>query len=228
MRTFAGGYRWLLGLLGLFTVAMGIRYSVVQNGFSWVSYFSFFTILSNVSATLLLLAGAWPWTARRSAVFDYARGAATVYMVITGIVYALLLSQYEVDGPLWINDVLHRVLPVAVAVDWLLMPPARRIGLGRAMWWLLIPVVYLAYSEIRGPFVHWYPYPFLDPGPHGVLHVVVACIGVAVGFVVVAVAVAAVGDYLSGRRRAAGGQRLLRSRREQIREQRREPARRPG
>jgi hypothetical protein len=207
---------------------------VLNNGFSWVSYFSFFTILSNVSSCLLLLAGAWPWTpsAQESTALDFARGAAVVYMVITGIIYALLLSQYEVIGPAWINDVEHRVMPVVIAVDWLLMPPARRIGLGRAMWWLVIPVVYLTYSEIRGPFVHWYPYPFLDPGPHGVLHVVVSCIGVAVGVVVVAVAVAAIGDYLSGRRRAAGGQRLLRSRREQIREQireqRREPARGPG
>jgi hypothetical protein len=204
MRTIAGWYRWIFCLLALAAVAWGFRLSVVQNGFSWVSYFSYFTILSNITAIAGFLAGAWPWLGSprawaSRAWFDFARGAVTVYMTITGIVYALLLSGLPASGPAWINDVEHRVMPAVVLLDWLLVPPSRRIGVRRAMAWLLIPVMYLTYSEVRGPFAHWYPYPFLDPRPHGVLHVVLYSIGVAVAFVAVTAAVAGIGDYLSSR-----------------------------
>lgn len=207
VRVLAGVYRWVFGLLGAVTVAWGFRDSVLDNGFSWVSYFSFFTILSNVCAVVVLLAGAWPRTSvRDSWAFGFLRGAVTLYMVITGIVAELLLRGLEGGGPAWINEVVHRVMPVVVLLDWLLMPPARRIGVRRAMVWLIIPVVYLTYSEVRGSVVHWYPYPFLDPRPHGVVHVVVYCVGVAVAFVAVAAAVALLGDALSRRRarRVAG------------------------
>jgi len=210
VRAFAGVYRWVFGLLGATAVAWGFWHSVLDGEFSWVSYFSFFTILSNISAVAVFLAGAWPWTSTRDTwVSGFVRGAVTVYMVITGAVYALLLSGLPSLGnppPAWINHVEHQVMPAVVLIDWFLMPPARRIGVRRAMSWLIIPVVYLVYSEVRGAVVHWYPYPFLDPRPHGVLHVVVSCVGVAVGFVVVAIVVALLGDVLSRKyRRNVGG-----------------------
>ena len=40
VRAFAGMYRWVFGLLGAVTVAWGFRESVLDGGFSWVSYFS--------------------------------------------------------------------------------------------------------------------------------------------------------------------------------------------
>jgi hypothetical protein len=194
-------YRWVFGLLGAVTVAWGFRDSVLDGGFSWVSYFSFFTILSNISAIAVFLLGAWPRTSVRDPwLFGFVRGAVTVYMTITFVVSEVLLRGVEGGGPQWILDIEHRVMPAAVLLDWLLMPPARRIGVRRAMAWLIIPVVYLVYSEVRGAVVHFYPYPFLDPRPHGVLHVLVSCLGVAAGFVVVAIAVAVVGDAISRRR----------------------------
>lgn len=212
MRAFAGAYRWVFGGLALAAVATGFDQSVVHNGFSWVSYFSFFTILSNVAAFVLMLAGAWPWTPPSASWaarpwFDFVRGAATVYMVITGVVYALLLAQYPASGPAWINHVEHQVMPIVVLLDWLIMPPLARIGPRRAMAWLVIPIVYVAYTEIRGPSAHWYPYPFLDPRPHGVVHVVVYSIVIAIAFVAVSAGVAAAGDYLSDRRAVAQGAR---------------------
>ena len=197
MRAFAGAYRWVFGLLGLVTVAIGYWDRVVDAHASAINYFSFFTILSNIGASVLLLCGGWPWSRRP----DFLRGAFTVYMVITGLVSALLLVNTEVHGPAWINDVVHVVMPVVIVLDWLLMPPATRIGVNRAMLWLIFPLAYVTYSEVRGPFAHWYPYPFLDPRPHGVLHVVVYGIGIAVAFVLVSLAVAWSGDRLGDRLR---------------------------
>ena len=36
-----------------------------------------------------------------------------------------------------------------------------------ALWWLLVPLTFFAYSLIRGAIVDWYPYPFIDVGLHG-------------------------------------------------------------
>ena len=35
---------------------------------------------------------------------------------------------------------------------------------------VIYPVVYLAVTLIRGPIVHWYPYPFVDVITHGYWH----------------------------------------------------------
>lgn len=116
---------------------------------------------------------------------DLLRGAAVVYLAITGVVYALLLAGLPGQGVQpWVNTVVHQVVPVVLVLDWLLVPPARPVPLPRAWWWLVFPLLFCAYTLVRGPFVGWYPYPFLDPGPHGYGHVAVGAAGIAVGFVV--------------------------------------------
>jgi hypothetical protein len=52
----------------------------------------------------------------------------------------------------------------------------------QALIWLAYPLVFCAYSLIRGPIVGWYPYPFLDPdlsGGYG--GVALSCIAIAIG-----------------------------------------------
>jgi hypothetical protein len=101
---------------------------------------------------------------RRTEGWAYLRAAATTFIVITGAVYAALLAGTDVGliAP-WANDVLHRIVPAALAVDYLLFGPWPRVSYRATAWFLLGPLVYVAYSLIRGPQVHWYPYPFLNP-----------------------------------------------------------------
>ena len=42
------------------------------------------------------------------------------------------------------------------------------------------PLLYVVYSLIRGPFVNWYPYPFLDPRIGGYGRVFLYSIGISV------------------------------------------------
>jgi hypothetical protein len=46
--------------------------------------------------------------------------------------------------------------------------------------WLAFPLAYVVYSLIRGHSSHWYPYPFLDPGPRGYTGVIQSSIGIAI------------------------------------------------
>lgn len=134
---------------------------------SIVNFFSFFTIESNILAgALLLITGIYGLIKRRVDRLDFLRGAATLYMSMTGIIYLLLLSGNEValqTTTPWVNMVLHYIMPVAMLIDWLATPPVKAIRFERALWWLAFPALYLIYSFIRGSFVNWYPYPFINP-----------------------------------------------------------------
>ena len=73
---------------GLLIIAAAV-YQLDRTG-KWANFFSFFTIQSNLigSAVLLIGAIALPGASRK---WDLVRGAAAIYLVLTGIVYNTLL-----------------------------------------------------------------------------------------------------------------------------------------
>ena len=179
------GYRVAFALLTLLAIAVQLQRSI-NSGFSAANFFSFFTIESNLIAVAVLLWAASRDTARRSPfAVDLIRGAAVLYMSITGVVYGLLLAglQQELQTTIpWVDIVVHRLMPLVMVADWLIDPPHGRIELRRALVWLAYPLLYAVYSLIRGPIVKWYPYPFLNPdhvGGYGV--VALYCLGIAAG-----------------------------------------------
>jgi hypothetical protein len=189
--------RLLLATLILVTVAYALI-DDLGDDFSAVSFFSYFTIESNLFAAGVLIAAGLA-TLRGGTADGLAlwRGAAVLYMATTGLGYVLLLSGSDGgNGPdVWVNAVLHYVAPVAVVVDWLLDPPRRRIPFERTIAWMAFPAAFIVYTVLRGLAIDWYPYPFVDPDEHGYLGVAVASafIGVAMlGF-----------SWLITRRRAA-------------------------
>jgi len=111
--------RALLALLSL----TAIGYDVAAGpGVSDGDYFSYFTVLSNLFATAMLLYGALRPAHARSRTVELLRGAAVVYILTTGIVYLVLLSGKAPVYP-WVNAILHYLMPLAVTLDWLLDPP---------------------------------------------------------------------------------------------------------
>ena len=186
---------------GLTVLAVGFQFvSLAQLGtLNPVNYFSYFTIESNVIAVVSLLVALAAGAGRGPGV-DRLRGAAVVYMCVTGVVYALLLRDTDVDTAIvWVNAVVHQVMPVVLVLDWLLDPPAARLRMRDALWWLAYPVAWIAYTMLRGPIAGWYPYPFLDPGPGGYAPVLVTIAVVFVAGAVLCLLVAWVGNVLRGR-----------------------------
>ncbi len=176
-----------LVLAGLTLVAVGAVLAHVLDQRAPVSNFvSYFTIQSNVlAAGVLGFVGTTVLRGRDPDELASLRGAATLYMTVTGIVYVLLLRGVDVQTPEPWNSVLHYLMPVVMLLDWLAFPPRRVPAYRRALWWLAYPVAYLLYSLVRGAVVDWYPYPFLDPadGYPGVLVVSAAMLLVAAGLV---------------------------------------------
>jgi len=179
------------------------------------NFFSYFTILSNLSAAVVLIIAAVHGIRHRTSSAEPAWLATALvcvstYMIVTGIVYNILLRQYPVAGisDVWTNESLHLIGPLLLLAD-VLFAPRRRALRWRAVWVVAaFPVVWAVYTLVRadaitGPMTgdpYWYPYPFLNPHitPGGYL-------GVAGYVVAIAIAIVAVGAGVVwvSRRRAA-------------------------
>jgi hypothetical protein len=176
-------FRFWFALLGFVAVLFQFLH-LMQNvpGAKAGNYFSYFTIESNIIAFMTLgIAGWFAWKGESPRWLELLRGAATVYMTITGITYSLLLSDIDVNTPIpWINVVLHYTVPTIIVIDWLVDLPKTRIPIETSLLWLAFPLLYLVYSLVRGPIVGWYPYPFLDPRAGGYGTVAVMSVAIAV------------------------------------------------
>ncbi len=159
--------RGIFGLTSLVTVGVNVYLQVDRYGSTDLgNYFSYFTIQSNIIIAVILIVGA---TRPRSSLPDWwddLRGAAALYIGVTGIVFALFLSNLSAEvgtSDQWVNWVLHDLTPVVGVLDWLLIRSQGRARRLRFVWWLVYPVVYLVFTLARGRLVGWYPYPFIDP-----------------------------------------------------------------
>jgi hypothetical protein len=162
------------------------------------NYLTYFTIDSNLIATILLLVGAARWRSPRSPTLDLLRGAAVVYMTITGVVFAFLLSGTNVDTAIpWVNSVVHEVMPMVVIVDWLLDPPQPRLTFKQGGLWLAFPLVWIIFEVIRGSITGKYHYPFLNPANGGYVSVVGYSIAILVLMLIVCAAVVWLGNVRS-------------------------------
>lgn len=186
-------------------VALGVGYDRDVHTGDAVNFFFYFTDLSNLFCALVLLVGGVAGLRGRPGVPDLVRGAAVLYLVITGLVYwTLLASQITPETIRWQNDVVHGVMPLVLVLDWLSSPPAARLSRAKAWRWLGYPLTYLAVSLIRGPIVRWWPYGFLDPRePGGYLHVTIWSLIVTAVFVLFTLLITQAGNQLGGRRSGA-------------------------
>lgn len=201
-------YRFVFAALAL--VAVSAQFAdTLENDYSVVNFFSFFTNLSNLFAVVVFTVGGVRTLLRRpgSRAWDVVRLIAVVNMVFVGLVFNLLLTEVAGGVLPWVDVVVHMVMPVAVLVDWLVLPVGRRLPWAAAGLGLVVPVLYSVYSLVRGAVTSFYPYPFYDPealGGYG---------PVALYMVVLLVALAVLSVALVGLARLAGRFWKQRSRR---------------
>ncbi|MHA3701269.1 Pr6Pr family membrane protein [Jatrophihabitans sp. YIM 134969] len=193
--------RAVIGALGLFALIGTLVGSNDKPGFTAANFFSYFTVESNVLAAVVMLGLAAVPTAALAT--EGLRGATTLYIVITGVVYNLMLRGIDVGIEPTVlghtcNELLHLIVPILVLLDWLLVPPLRTLPRSRAVLFLLFPLVYLGYSLARGEITGWYPYPFLNAETKGYFHVLLTCVVLALMMLLLSLAVVEI-----GRRRAA-------------------------
>jgi uncharacterized membrane protein YidH (DUF202 family) len=173
------------------------------------NFFSFFTILSNVSALVVLAIVGVRFFVRRRRLDADPSALATVlawvstYMVVTGVVYNLLLRGLPLQPETvpWSNEILHVWGPLFLLLDLVLGPGRRRLPWTAALGAAIFPIAWIAYTLVRAPLIinpttgeaSWYPYPFLDPANGGWGSVAVYIVVIAVFIVGVAFGAVALG-----------------------------------
>ena len=165
------------GALGLqYVLSMG---TALANGRTWVSgavtYFSFFTILTNTLVALVLTV---PLVAPRSRPGRWLsspgpRSATATHVAVVGLVYSLALRQlWDPQGAQLVADrLLHYVVPILYLLFWVLLVEKGRLRWQDVPAWLSYPLAYVVYTVARGAVIDRYPYPFLDVTQLGYLEV---------------------------------------------------------
>jgi hypothetical protein len=133
---------------------------------STVSYFSFFTNLTNLLVAVGL--GCWAMAPRSRLGAFFGRPATTtaiaLYIVVVAVVYTLVLRRlWNPVGWMKVADVLlHDVVPAACVACWALLLPKGGLRWTAAFKWLAYPAAYFAVTLVRGALGARYPYPFLN------------------------------------------------------------------
>ena len=161
-----------------------------------VSYFSYFTILTNTLAAIVLTYAADTRPSRCRAFFlqPWVASGIAVSIIVVGAAYSLLLRQlWQPEGLQWLaNEVLHDVMPVLYALYWWFYVPKGVLRWSHVGLWMLYPLVYFAYILLRGHLLGVYPYPFVDVEKLGYAQTFINASGILAGFVAVALLVVAV------------------------------------
>lgn len=159
---------------------------------------AFFTTQSNiiVVAYFALVVFHMVRSSRVAAIAPRLRGGVTLWIIVTGLISHVLLSNLANPIPgLFVSDpataltnqslfLLHYVVPVMVVIDWLAFGPHGVVRWRDGLWWLAYPVAYGAISIARAAWfptvADRYPYPFLDPSSGGWQGVAAAMVPVVV------------------------------------------------
>ena len=177
-------YNLFFALLGFSAIVTEIAVITERGVLNAVNFFSFFTIQTNVLVFVTLLLSAVVTAAGTNKRWlDILRAATTVYILVVGIGFAVLLSGLQdvmLTAVPWDNTVLHYIIPVAVLLDFIIDRPKKAIRFMPSLLMIIYPLVYVAYSLMRGAITGWYPYPFLNPATKGYEGVAVTVLGLVV------------------------------------------------
>lgn len=131
-----------------------------------ISYFSYFTILTNF---LVVLAFTAPLLSPSTKLYRFfakpaVRAAIALYILVVAVVYHTMLRHlWEPKGLQLATDIaLHSVLPIMYLFDWIFFADKRPMRFAHIPYWVIFPIVYGLGTILRGALSGIYPYPFLN------------------------------------------------------------------
>ncbi|WP_236216293.1 Pr6Pr family membrane protein [Pseudomonas rhodesiae] len=187
----------LAGWVGLAIQQYLIFYSRWESGASLmgglINFFSFFTVLTNTLAAVVLSYALVkrPSAAQRFFLAPAVSSGIAVSIVVVGVAYNLLLRHlWQPEGFQFIADeLLHDVMPVLFALYWWRCVPKGQLRLTHIGLWVIYPLVYFGYALLRGDLLGQYQYPFIDVSTLGYPQVFVNAGGILAGYVLIALLV---------------------------------------
>lgn len=171
----------ILSLITWFAVLLQL---ILLKG-SFFNFISYFTILCNLLVAVSLTSIIIIPQSKIGNFFQRAtvQTGITLNIFIVGLVYnTVLRGIWDPQGwQLVADNLLHVAVPILYVLYWIICTPKRTLSWKDGLTWTYFPLIYLGYSLLRGHFVNWYPYPFLDVTKFGYPQVLLNA-----GFVVIA------------------------------------------
>ncbi len=159
-------FQLVLGIFILFTVLFQDYYlGKTTANYCSLNYYSYFTIWSNLAVSVFLIVSSF--NLFNTKLLDFLRGGATLYILVTGMVFIILLKGQNDLFLSWVNIVLHYAVPL-IMVAYLFFKPIQHVSFSQSLVWLSLLVLYLIYTLIRGSRTSWYPYDFINLSTQGI------------------------------------------------------------
>tara|TARA_R110001592_G_scaffold178480_4_gene419520 strand:+ start:1647 stop:2261 length:615 start_codon:yes stop_codon:yes gene_type:complete len=178
----------IFALIGWFAIVIQY-YLMLENRVAGIPettirFFSFFTILTNLLATIYFTRQAIVGDKNNRFNSPGVLTAITVYISIVGLVYQLILRQiWEPEGlSMLVDELLHSVNPLLVICFWYLYENKQKVSFKQIPRWLIYPLVYLIFILFRGSISEFYPYPFVDVSALGLSQVLINSAGLLLVF----------------------------------------------
>lgn len=184
---------WAGLLIGAAALILQISITVparLANGDSFVGalifYFTFFTILTNLTLVLIYASELWPrqwlnWFRR-----PVTRGMMAAAITLVMLFYHFVLAAtWDPQGLSLVADrLLHYLTPIFYLLWWMLFMRHGVLKWADIPAMLVPPAIYLVYVMIRGAIVGEYPYPILEANRLGYATVALNVFGVLIGLAV--------------------------------------------
>lgn len=203
-RLFAGIIA-VLGFVSLYGQALVLVRKGAEMGLGAVPslwwMLGYFTILTNIAVVVVMAMIAfarWPrwWPSPAGLI-----ASLTACIALVGVVYHLLLRNLWNPAGLhwWADQGLHSAMPLATFAFWLAYAPKAELRYADVLRWLIFPVGYAFYAQVRGALEGWYPYPFLDAKALGLGGVIVNSVVIGAGFALACLGIVALGRFMARR-----------------------------
>lgn len=169
-----------------------------------IDFFSYFTILSNLVVAVVLTA-LWRGAARSTPVWRALRMDSLIMITVTGLIFAIVLApNAQLEGLEYVtNTIEHYLAPVLTVVTFLVWGPFGWFRLSTVLTALILPILWLGYTLVRGAVINAYPYGFIDAATLGYATALRNIAGVLVIGVVLALVFLGL-DRLRSRRTVTG------------------------
>lgn len=101
---------------------------------------------------------------RTSFIFQVNTLTSLVSITVSSVVYWLMLAKEEnLEGiDVYTNFVVHTSVPVMFIIGWILFMDHKVTYMKTIKYALIFPVGWAVFALVRGVFINWYPYPFMD------------------------------------------------------------------
>lgn len=155
-----------LVIVGMVVASEARRIGVLLDlGASIAVHVSYFTVqaslLTGIVAVWLIAQPA----ERRPPSFDWLRGATTSWALLAGVTYVTVIDPGSLLSPTteFSSLVQHQFVPMAMLLDWLLVPGRTRTPVRRSWTWLLYPGLYATVALVIANRIGAWLYPFMNP-----------------------------------------------------------------